>query len=318
MRAVRLSPQGLDLDSEVPVPQPVDNEVSVRVLKAGICETDLQLIRGYMGFRGTLGHEFVGVAQSGRYAGLRVVGDINCACGVCETCTNNRPHHCPHRTVLGIVNRDGAFADQVMLPERNLHPVDDSIPTEHAVFVEPLAAALRILQQVPIDSTQRVLILGAGRLGNLCAQAIATTGANVTVVGKHLDKLALLNSEGIATKLLDNVDTSKRVADVVVDCTGSENGFSTAMMLVRPEGTIVMKTTVAGDQTTQLWPVVVDEVKVVGSRCGDFEPALEALRDRRVNVKPLISSIRPLEEFHEAFDDARRKNMIKVLFHISD
>ncbi|WP_166831017.1 MDR/zinc-dependent alcohol dehydrogenase-like family protein [Thalassoroseus pseudoceratinae] len=317
MRAVRLSPQGLDLKVDFPPPQPTENEVLVRVLKAGICETDLQLIHGYMGFRGTLGHEFVGVAESGRYAGQRVVGAINCACGVCETCQQNRPHHCPHRSVLGILDRDGAFADKLVLPERNLYPVDDSIPTEHAVFVEPLAAALRILEQVPIDSRHRVLILGDGRLGNLCAQAIATTGANLAVVGKHPEKLALLINEGITTHLLDNLDLSKR-ADIVVDCTGSENGFSTALKLVRPEGTIVLKTTVAGEQTTQLWPVVVDEVKVIGSRCGNFVPALEALRQHRVNVAPMISAIRPLEDYHAAFDDARRKNMIKVLFHISD
>ncbi len=317
MRAVRLSPKGLNLNIDFPTPYPNRDEILVRVLQAGICETDLQLIRGYMGFRGTLGHEFVGVAESGRYAGQRVVGGINCACGECETCRNDRPHHCPHRTVLGILNRDGAFADYIALPERNLLPVDDSIPTEHAVFVEPLAAALRILEQVPIDSSHRVLILGAGRLGNLCAQAIATTGADLAVIGKHREKLALLEQVGIKTHLLQELELASK-ADVVVDCTGSENGFSTAMKLVRPEGTIVLKTTVSGEQSTQLWPVVVDEVKVVGSRCGKFEPALEALREHRVNVKPLISSVRRLEDFHAAFDDARRKNMIKVLFHISD
>ena len=241
------------------------------MLCAGICETDLQLIRGYMGFHGVLGHEFVGVAQTGPLAGRRVVGEINCSCHRCETCLAGRPTHCPHRSVLGILNHDGAFADFIAVPQQNLHAVPDSMPTDIAVFTEPVAAAFQIPAQLSITRQDRVVVLGDGRLGNLCAQVLARLSDHVLVVGKHPKKLALLRSLGLSTCLLSDVladHSADRSADVVVDCTGSPTGLPTALSMVRPRGTIVLKTTVAGDQTMAWAPVVIDEVTIVGSRCG--------------------------------------------------
>jgi threonine dehydrogenase-like Zn-dependent dehydrogenase len=262
--------------------------VLVRVRCAGICETDLQLIKGYMGFRGVLGHEFVGVAESGALAGRRVVGEINCACWRCDTCRRGLPTHCPNRTVLGILNHDGAFADLIAVPERNLHAVPDSLPDEVAVFTEPLAAAFQIPAQLPVQSGDRVVVLGDGRLGNLCAQVLARLSDHVLVVGKHPEKLGLLTARGIGTALLSE-PLEERAADIVVDCTGSESGIPTALRLVRPRGTIVLKTTVAGDQTLAWAPFVIDEIALVGSRCGPFDRALEALEAGQIDVRPLIS-----------------------------
>src|SRR5688500_4665680 len=229
-----------------------------------------------MWFRGVLGHEFVGVAESGPYAGRRVVGEINCACWRCETCRSGLPSHCPNRTVLGILNHDGAFADYIAVPQKNLHPVPDSLPDEVAVFTEPVAAAFQIPAQIPIRRADRIVVLGDGRLGNLCAQVLAQRSDHVLVVGKHPEKLSLLQGRGIATAVLtDPLDA--RIEDIVVDCTGSASGLPTALRLVRPRGTVVLKTTVAGEQTMAYAPFVIDEVTLVGSRCGPFDPALKAL-----------------------------------------
>jgi threonine dehydrogenase-like Zn-dependent dehydrogenase len=317
MRAVRLSPGLVQFVTDAPVPQPPEGEVLVRVLQAGICETDLQLTRGYMGFRGTLGHEFVGIAESGKYAGRRVVGEINCPCGTCEYCDEGLGNHCPNRTVLGIDGRDGAFADFLCLPERNLHPVPDDLPTELAVFTEPVAAALRLTTQFTDWQDRDVIVLGGGRLGNLCAQALADSGAKLRVVGKHPTKLTLLQDEGIETVLLADVEHDRRIADVVIDCTGSDSGFPQAKQFVRPQGTILLKTTVSGEQTLSLASLVIDEVTVIGSRCGPFPEALEALRDGRVNVRPLISATRPIEEARHALDQARHPDVLKVLLDVN-
>jgi threonine dehydrogenase-like Zn-dependent dehydrogenase len=236
MRAIVLNHGRLSHAAGHPTPVLRDGEVLVRVLRAGVCETDLQLVRGYMGFNGVLGHEFVGVAESGPFEGRRVVGEINCSCWACPTCKAGRPSHCPNRTVLGILNHDGAFADLIAVPQRNLHAVPDSIPDDVAVFTEPVAAAFQIPAQIPIDRTDRVVVLGDGRLGNLCAQVLARLSDHVTVVGKHAEKLALL---GLATKLLADLEPDHS-ADIVVDCTGSPTGLPTALSLVRPRGTIVL------------------------------------------------------------------------------
>jgi len=299
-----------------PSPTPADGEVLVRVTCAGICETDLQLIKGYMGFRGVLGHEFVGVAESGPMVGRRVVGEINCACWRCEICRSGLHTHCPNRTVLGILNHDGAFADLIAVPQRNLQVVPDSVPDEVAVFTEPVAAAFQIPAQITVRPQDRVIVLGDGRLGNLCAQVLARLSSDVLVVGKHREKLALLASMGIATALLsDGLD--ERAADIVVDCTGSDAGLPTALELVRPRGTIVLKTTVAGMQTMALAPFVIDEVTLVGSRCGPFDQALAALEQGQIQVRPLIADRFDLSQGIEALARAQTKPVLKVLLDVN-
>src|SRR5215207_8131585 len=287
MRAIVLDNR-VTFQQSRPSPDPRDGEVLVRVSCAGVCETDLQLIKGYMGFHGVLGHEVVGIAESGPFAGRRVVGEINCACWNCETCRSGLPTHCPNRTVLGILNHDGAFADLIAVPERNLHRVPDSVPDDIAVFTEPVAAAFQIPAQLTIAATDRVVVLGDGRLGNLCAQVLASIADDVLVVGKHQEKLAILQRMGLATAMLSD-ELPPRAADIVVDCTGSDSGLSAALTLVRPRGTIVLKTTVAGTQTLAWAPFVIDEVTLVGSRCGPFDQALTALEKGEVRVQPLIS-----------------------------
>ena len=315
MRAVVLD-DGVRYRTAQPAPTPAAGEVLVRVVCAGVCETDLQLIKGYMGFRGVLGHEFVGVAESGPFAGRRVVGEINCSCGRCETCLLGLRSHCPNRTVLGILNHDGAFADLISVPQENLHVVPDSLSDEVAVFTEPVAAAFQIPAQITIGRGDRLIVLGDGRLGNLCAQVLATLSDDVTVVGKHTHKLALIDSMGIRTALLSDT-LPPRSADLVVDCTGSETGLPTALRLVRPRGTIVLKTTVAGVQTLAWAPFVIDEVTLVGSRCGPFDQALRALDQGVVKVQPLISDRLDLSDGLRALERAQAKDVLKVLIDVS-
>ena len=315
MRAIVLD-DGLRFRTSQPAPSTGDDEVMVDVTCAGVCETDLQLIKGYMGFRGVLGHEFVGVAQSGPFAGRRVVGEINCSCHRCETCRRGDPSHCENRTVLGILNHDGAFADRIAVPQRNLHVVPDSIPDEVAVFTEPVAAAFQIPAQIDVGTDDGIIVLGDGRLGNLCAQVLARRSSRVTVVGKHREKLAILDAMGIETAMLSDTLPQRR-ADIVVDCTGSETGLPTALRLVRPRGTIVLKTTVAGVQTLAWAPFVIDEIMLVGSRCGPFAQALAALEDGSVNVRPLISERVSLSDGLLALERAQVKGVLKVLIDVS-
>lgn len=312
MRAVVLGDQGLAV-TDCPMPTLKSGEVLVRVIRAGLCETDLQLVRGYMGFRGILGHEFVGIVESGRLQGQRVVGEINCACGECQICQSGMPTHCPHRSVIGILNHDGAFAEFVAVPERNLHVLPESVSTDHAVFVEPLAAAFEILEQVSVDQTMEVIVLGDGRLGNLCAQVLSQTGCRLTVVGKHPQKLKLLSDRGLATALSSELRPSRQ-ADIVVDCTGSPTGFESALKLLKPRGKLVLKTTVAGMQQISLAPLVIDEITVVGSRCGPFPPAIQALAEHRIEVDSLIDATYPLKAALAAFERARTSPTLKLLF----
>ena len=315
MRAIVLEQNEVQLQQERPSPNPAADEVLVRVTRAGVCETDLQLIKGYMGFHGVLGHEFVGVAESGPYAGQRVVGEINCACWTCDTCRRGLQTHCPNRTVIGILNHDGAFADLIAVPQRNLHRVPDSIPDDMAVFVEPVAAAFQIPAQLAIHTSDRIIVLGDGRLGNLCAQVLASIADDVLVVGKHPEKLALLESMGVRTALLSD-SLPERAADVVVDCTGSESGLPSALKLVRPRGTIVLKTTVAGAQTLAWAPFVIDEITLVGSRCGPFDRALEALEHGLIDVEPLIMARFSLSKGLMALQRAQQKGVLKVLLEM--
>lgn len=318
MKALHLSGTHFELKADYPVPEPKPGEVLVRVIRAGICETDLQLIQGYMGFEGVLGHEFVGIAESGAFAGRRVAGEINCSCSDCDTCRSGLPTHCPNRTVLGILGHDGAFAEFIAVPERNLHAIPDSLSTDEAVFVEPAAAAYQILKQQLVERGQSVVVLGDGRLGNLCAQVLADSGCRVLVVGKHATKLQILQdlNVGIETVLLNDA-TPNRSADVVVDCTGSGSGLPTALQHVKPWGTVVLKTTVAGEQTLALAPIVIDEVRVVGSRCGPFSDALIGLESGRVKVKALISERYDLSDAVEALETTASRPVLKVLLDIS-
>ncbi len=315
MRAIVLNGTEVSVDANYPKPTPRDGEVLLRVIRAGVCETDLQLIKGYMGFQGVLGHEFVGIAESGQFAGQRVVGEINCHCRTCDYCQDGLGNHCPNRSVLGILQHDGSFADYVSVPEGNLHRVPDSVPTDEAVFVEPLAAAFQITEQLSVSRDQQVVVLGDGRLGNLCAQVLNAVGAKVTVIGKHESKLGILDSIGIETKLLNDAHP-ERTAEVVVDCTGSPNGLPTAIKLVRPRGTIVMKTTVAGEQTLSLAPIVIDEITVVGSRCGPFAKAVEALNAKSVEVSALITDRFSLDDGVASLTAAQGTGSLKVLLDI--
>lgn len=316
MRALVLSASGLKFQPDYK-DNPLPGQIPIRVLRAGICETDLQLVRGYMGFHGVLGHEFVGIAEEGKYAGQRVVGEINASCRNCKTCGQGRTTHCPHRTVLGILNHDGAFADRIWLPECNLHPVPDHVSNDAAVFTEPLAAAFQIPAQIDLSRFSSIIVLGDGRLGNLCSQVIAQSHSDLLVIGKHPQKLARLSGLGIRTALIHEL-TEPHIADLVVDCTGSASGFKDACRLVRPRGTIVLKTTVAGDQGPSLAGVVIDELNVVGSRCGPFAPALAAIASGQIHVENLITSRFPLESGVQAMEVAGAKDQFKVILDIAE
>lgn len=296
--------------------KPRDGMVEVSVLAAGICETDLQLKKGYMGFQGVLGHEFVGVPLAGRLAGQRVTGEINCACGSCDFCRRGLPRHCTGRSVIGILNHDGAFAETLFVPEENFHPVPADLSTDRAVFTEPVAAACRILEQVRIAANDRVVILGDGRLGNLCAQVLKTTKCSLCVVGKHQSKLDRLAALGVDNTLLADFQAASD-ADFVVDCTGSASGTELAVQAVRACGTIIQKTTVAGTQDLAMAPFVIDEITLLGSRCGPFAPALELLHTEQVVVDDLISGRYPLQEAEAAFEHAEEGDALKILFDIT-
>jgi threonine dehydrogenase-like Zn-dependent dehydrogenase len=315
VRAITIHDGVLQYRDDLPEPHPEPGEVVLDVIEAGICETDLQLARGYMGFSGIPGHEFVGIAQSGRFAGRRVVGEINCNCQTCPRCLAGLGNHCGHRTVVGIDRHAGAFAERVAIPEHRLHAVSDSVTNDEAVFVEPLAAALQIPEQVDFRESDRVVIAGDGRLAYLCAQAIRLVTENVTVIGKHASKLARFQRRGISTIELQDVAEQKSY-DVVVDCTGSESGLPLALSLVRPRGTIVLKTTVASKHHLSLAPIVIDEISIVGSRCGPFAKAMNALQERSIDVSDLITHRFPLEAGGEAMESATSPCAFKVVFDI--
>ena len=333
MRALVYRETGLVLDTNYPQPKPIDGEALIRVLLTGICNTDLEIVRGYMGFQGILGHEFVGVVETiygnaaqEQYAhliGKRVVGEINAACHRpdCPYCQRGMPTHCPNRTTLGIVNRNGAFADYLTLPVENLHLVPENVSNEEAVFVEPLAANFEILEQVHLQPTDRIIILGDGKMGQLAAQVLALTGCEIAMLGKHPEKLALVAPHGISIHLLSDILVTQFITppsrvDLVVECTGSPQGLELAMRLVRPRGTIILKSTVADRSTLHLAPIVIDEIRVQGSRCGPFAPALRALNQKLVNVRPLISACYSLDEGLAAFHYAAQKGVLKVLVQV--
>ncbi|MDX6383866.1 MAG: hypothetical protein QOK48_1439 [Blastocatellia bacterium] len=334
MKALRYENQKLSV-SEVARP---DNagEVLVRVTLSGICNTDLEITRGYAGFAGTLGHEFVGVIESlsesearpsGRAMldikpgamgepltpGQRVVGEINAGCGECDLCRAGDPRHCAQRTVLGIVGRDGAHAEFLQLPIANLLPVPDTVSDEQAVFTEPLAAACGILERAKVSERTDVAVIGDGKLGLLCAQVLATTAAPVTLFGKHRNKLEIVARRGIETSTIDKAQTHARQFDVVVEASGSASGFNLALDLLRPRGTLVLKSTFHGATDLNAARIVVDEISVVGSRCGRFAPALELLKTSAVDVASLISEEQSLSNGLRAMTRAAEPGVLKVL-----
>jgi threonine dehydrogenase-like Zn-dependent dehydrogenase len=302
--------------TDLSLPEPPPGEALVRVLKAGICNTDLELLRGYYPFTGIPGHEFVGVVDSpGDWQGRRVCGEINVACGTCSQCRAGRPTHCERRSTLGLISRNGAFAEYLMLPFRNLQAVPDSVSDDEAVFTEPLAAAVEILEQVHVRPTDAVVVLGDGKLGLLCAQVLALTGCNLLALGKHPDKLSLLAARGIRTALI--TDTPPFRADVVVECTGHSAGFDLALQFLRPRGTLVLKSTYAGSLTVNMSRMAVDEITLIGSRCGPFAPALELLARQRVEVRSLIQARYPLHAGVQALEHARQPGVIKVVIDVA-
>jgi threonine dehydrogenase-like Zn-dependent dehydrogenase len=310
--------KSLTLDARRGEPPASDGDTLVRVRQAGVCSTDLEITRGYMGFRGIPGHEFVGdVVESPEkdLVGKRVVGEINIVCGRCDLCVAGLSAHCRNRSVLGILNHDGAFAEFLRLPAVNLHVVPKNVDNDQAVFVEPLAAAFQVLKQVKLDSRSWVTVLGDGRLGLLVAQVLRNAGCPVRVIGKHPEKLAQCEKWGIRSRILADI-APRHDQDVVVDCTGSAAGFETAMAMVRPRGTIVLKSTAAAGKPLNLAPVVVDEINVVGSRCGPFKEALRALAENSVDVVSLISRRMKLDQGPQAFDFAARPGVLKVLLTI--
>lgn len=317
MKALWLENNQLQLRTDVPIPTPPPGEALVRVVRAGICNTDLELLRGYYPYTGILGHEFVGIVEQGpkELQNKRVVGEINAVCGQCRFCRNGYPTHCENRTVLGIVNRNGAFAEYLTLPVKNLHPVPDNVPTDVATFTEPVAAALEIQQQVKITANDRVLVVGDGKLGQLVAQTLALTKCDLLVVGRHREKLDYLAALGIKTGFADAV--RDRAFDLSVECTGNPEGFAIARRALRPRGTLVLKSTYAGHLTFDASSLVVDEITLIGSRCGPFPEALKVISQDKININYLIQERYGLEDAIAAFDRAQQKGMLKVLLEIS-
>ncbi len=316
MKAVVFDGQ-LKLEKRYPDPSPEPGEVLVRIRYAGICATDLEITAGYLNFTGVLGHEFVGVVVGGsqQWMGKRVVGEINCTCGSCDMCSRGLAGHCRDRTVVGIAGRDGAFAEHLVLPERNCHHVPDVLPDKQAVFIEPVAAACQILKQCPIDKNQRVAVLGGGKLGSLVAQVLQTTGCRIQVIGRSAQRLQFCEKRGISTTALRDV-LPRADHDVVVDCTGHPSGLALALELVRPRGTIVLKSTHAAREPLDLAPLVINEVTLLGSRCGPFSDAITALARERVQVETLISRVFDLDDAIEAFTAARDPVNMKILLRM--
>ena len=320
MRALTFDDAGLHFDARHPEPAERDGDALLRVRTAGICATDLEITRGYMGYRGVLGHEFVADVVSSpdpTLVGRRVVGEINCVCGACDLCRGGLSTHCRNRTVLGILNHDGAFADFVRLPSANLHGLPDAVDDDAAVFVEPLAAAFQIVRQLgPVTGRRWTTVLGDGRLGLLCGQVLHAAGYAVRLVGRHPAKLALCDKWGFTGRTVADVPP-RHDQDVVVDCTGSAAGLELAMAMVRPRGTVVLKSTVApGGPAVNLAPLVIDEVTVIGSRCGPFADAIAALAERRVDVASLITRRMRLEQGVEAMRLAGSPGVVKVLLEV--
>lgn len=315
MQGLWLEDNQLQHRTDLPIPQPKADEALVQVLRAGICNTDLELLRGYYPYTGILGHEFVGkVVQGPDYLkDQRIVGEINAACGQCDYCRRHQPTHCQQRTVLGIVNRHGAFAEYLTLPIVNLHLVPESLSNDTATFTEPLAAALEIQEQITISPQDRVLVVGDGKLGQLVAQTLALTGCQLLVIGRHADKLANLRARDIAIGFEDVVRDGYPPFDIVVECTGNPQGFELARQALRPRGTLVLKSTYADRLTIDASALVVDEITLIGSRCGPFAKALDLLATADVDTSSLVQATYPLSKGLDAFAAAQQRGSQKIL-----
>lgn len=316
MRAVVFDKE-LKLVNDYQKPIPKKGEALIKVTTAGICNTDFEITKGYMGYNGVLGHEFVGIVEEindndKSLLNKRVVGEINCGCGNCTWCYQGLERHCPNRQTLGIWQKDGCFSEYLTMPLKNLLKVPENVPDEQAVFVEPLAAGLEILEQLHIQPIQKVIILGDGKLGLTTSLALKASNIDLLLVGKHQNKLDIAKAQGVNVKLLSDLEI-KKDWDFVVEATGSISGFETALALTKPRGTLVLKSTVAASKEFNLAPIVIDEIRVQGSRCGQFVPALRLLASQKIDFKPLISGIYPVDKAIEAFEKNKEKDVLKVL-----
>ncbi len=292
----------------------------MRVAYAGVCATDLEIMKGYMGFGGVPGHEFAGIVEEAGYntlVGKRVTGSINIGCGACGYCSSGLQNHCPERKVLGILKKDGAFAEYLTIPETNLFILPDNVSLEEGVFIEPLAAAFEITGQVSVTPGMRAAVLGDGRLGLLAALVLRETGCRLTLIGRHAERLSLMEDKGVAVR--KGTDGLQRAFDLVVDCTGAAEGLDEALSMTRPRGTVVLKTTVAKRPSSDgLNRIVIDEITLMGSRCGPFGPAIAALEEGRIDVRPFIAAVYPLEDGVAAVREAARPGVLKVLISMND
>lgn len=315
MKALRVDSGALHL-ADIPFPNS-NSEALVRVVRSGICNTDIEIVRGYADFSGTIGHEFVGVVEAANdrpdLIGKRVVGEINAGCGICWLCISGDSRHCPERTVLGIHGRDGCHAEFLTLPSQNLFEVTANVSDNEAVFVEPLAAAYGITERVDIGPETRVAVIGDGKLGILCAMALALNSSNITLIGRHRSKLGIAESANIEGILAADAGKLARQFDVVVEASGAESGFETALDLVKPRGKVVLKSTFHGTPTWQASRVVVDEITIIGSRCGRFAPALDLLANKKIRVDTMISEEVKLADGVKAVERASQKGVLKVL-----
>lgn len=316
MQAIWLQDKQLQLNSEQETPSPANDEALIRVDLAGICGTDLELLEGYYLFTGIPGHEFVGTVTEAPgdtlLVGKRVVGEINISCGECNACLSDLPRHCSRREVLGIKNRNGAFAEFLTLPIKNLHIIPDSVPNEHAVFIEPIAAACNVLEQVKISAESSVLIIGAGRLGQLIAQVLKTTDCNLEVCVHHLSQQTLLKNQEIST--ITEKDLVNKRYDIVIECSGSPAGLNTALLTTKPSGTIILKSTYHGKAHFDLSELVVNEISLIGSRCGSYQNAISFLEQGKLDPTVLIDKYYSLSDFEQAFEDAAKPGALKILF----
>lgn len=311
----------LRLEKDYKKPTPQKGEALIKVTLAGICNTDYEITKGYMGYKGVLGHEFTGIveeinSEDKTLLGKRVVGEINLGCEECEWCKKALQRHCPSRSTLGIWQKEGCFSEYLTMPLLNLIEIPDNVADEEAVFIEPLAAALEILEQLHIRPFEKVLVLGDGKLGLTTAIALNSSGVDVTLVGKHENKLKIAKDQKVKTKLLSETKINKEY-NVVIEATGSLSGFETSLASVKPRGTLVLKSTIAASKELNLAPIVIDEITIVGSRCGQFKPALRYLEQKKIDFTPFISGIYQIDDAIEAFEKNKDKNTIKILLKMS-